>query len=367
MFMQSIPSYFKDVQDFRVINRCAHDLGDILGLVLVGIQADCDDFSEISDYGKHNIDFLRRELGFSFINGVPSEDTIERVLKRLNTKELATAYKAFLGDISLAGKHISIDGKELRSTIATGSKHALVRMVNVWVHEDGLSFGQYEVDKKSNEITAVPALLESIDCKGAVVTIDAMGCQKAIASKIRERGGDYVLAVKKNQGGLYAQIEQEMRLESAHLSSYTQESKQHGRYEMRKITISHQLKWIEDAMLWKDLKSVIMVERTRRVAGVETTSKVFYISSFADVSQENMLGYIRNHWGIENHLHWQLDVTFGEDSAKLRNETAMVNLHQIRKWALLMLKRLPQKMSIKRKRKMIARDNSILIQLLELN
>jgi predicted transposase YbfD/YdcC len=365
--MQPIPSYFKDVQDFRVINRCAHDLGDILGLVLVGILADCDDFSEISDYGKLHIDFLRSKLGFSFTNGIPSEDTIYRVLKRLKTNELATAYMVFLGDISLVGKQIAIDGKELRSTIPTDKKHALVRMVNVWIHEDGLSFGQYEVDKKSNEITAIPALLDSLDCQGAVVTIDAMGCQKAIAQKIREQGGNYVLAVKKNQPDLYAQIEQEMTLEGKHLPTFVQEAKQHGRKETRKITVSHHLKWIEDAALWKDLKSVIMLERTRVIAGVVTTSKVFYISSLGDVSIENMLGYIRNHWSIENHLHWQLDVTFGEDATKLRHETAIVNLHQIRKWALLMLKKLPLKVSIKRKRKMMAWDNDLLIQLLQQN
>ena len=201
-----ISSYFSLVSDFRVVGRCSHLLSDILGLVLVGVLADCDDFSEIFDYGTQNISFLRSDLGFTFANGIPSEDTLERVFKYLKTNELEKCYAAFLGDLSLANKHICIDGKELRSTIPAGHKHALVRLVNAWVVESGFSFGQYQVGEKTNEIVAIPALLSQLDCKNAVVSIDAIACQRNIVSQIREQEADYVISLKRNQGELHQHL-----------------------------------------------------------------------------------------------------------------------------------------------------------------
>lgn len=359
-----IRSYFSGVKDFRVIGRCSHLLSDILGLVLVGVLADCDDFSEIYDYGTQNIDFLRSDLGFSFPNGIPSEDTLERVFKNLNVNELANSYKSFLGDLSVANKQICIDGKELRSTVPSGRKHALVRMVNAWVVESGLSFGQYQVGEKSNEIVAIPALLAALDCKNAVVSIDAIACQKSIVSQIREQGADYVISLKGNQAELYQQVVQEFALEAANLPSYEQTEKQGSRIETRKITVCSQAKWIENQAQWKDLHSVVMVERSRVIKGEEQISKCFYISSLINPTAEKMAQYIRNHWAIENQLHWQLDLTFGEDDAKVGNQNAIINLHQIRKWALLLLKKLPEKISIKRKRKKAHKDNEYLKKLL---
>ena len=358
--MNDFFSVFSKVEDFRVKGRCLHQLSEILGLVLIGVLADCDDFCEIADYGRGNISFLRDELGFEFNNGIPSEDTLERVFKYLKTSELSNSYKQFLGDLSLSDKQIAIDGKELRSTIPTGKKHALVQMVNVWVVESGLSFGQYRVDKKSNEITAIPALLTQIDCQGAVVSIDAIGCQKLIVEQICEQKADYVIALKENQTALYEQVEQEMYLEQSHLPTYECSQNKHGREETRKITISTQMKWIDNKEEWKGLGSVVMVERNRVIKGVVENTKKYYISSLTNKTAAQMLTYIRNHWGIENGLHWQLDLTFREDDAKLRNETAIINLHQVRKWALVLLKRIPEKISIKRKRKKAHRDNQYL-------
>jgi predicted transposase YbfD/YdcC len=364
-----ISSYFSVVTDFRVVNRCSHVLSDILGLVLVGVLADCDDFSEIFDYGTQNISFLRSDLGFIFGNGIPSEDTLERVFKHLKTNELEKCYQAFLGDLSLANKQICIDGKELRSTIPSGHKHALVRMVNAWVVESGLSFGQYQVGEKSNrcgdpQIVAIPALLSQLDCKNAVVSIDAIACQKNIISQIREQQADYVISLKGNQGELHQQVSQEFALELSHLPCYEQTQRQGGRTETRKVIVCSQPKWIENQALWKDLNSVVMVERTRLIKGEEQIHKAFYISSLVNPTAEKMSQYIRNHWTIENNLHWQLDITFGEDDAKVRNQNALINLHQVRKWALLILKKLPEKISIKRKRKKAHKDNEYLKKLL---
>jgi predicted transposase YbfD/YdcC len=353
-------SVFSEIEDFRVQGRCLHHLSEILGLILVGVIADCDDFCEIADYGKGNLSFLRTDLGFHFKNGIPSEDTLERVFKHLNPLQLAECYTRFLGDLSLSNKQIAFDGKELRSTIPKGKKHALVQMVNVWVVESGLSFGQYQVDKKSNEITAIPSLLKSLDCQGAIISIDAIGCQKEIVRQICAQKADYVIALKENQGELYRQAVQEMHLEQAHLASYESFENQHGRKETRKLSITSNLKWIENSKDWEGLSSIVMVERSREIKGLLETSKKYYISSLANKTAQQMLEYIRNHWGIENGLHWQLDISFREDDAKLKNEKAIINLHQVRKWALVLLKRIPEKISIKRKRKKAHRDNQYL-------
>ncbi len=252
----------------------------------------------------------------------------------MKTNELEKCYQAFLGDLSLANKHICIDGKELRSTIPAGHKHALVRMVNAWVVESGFSFGQYQVGEKTNEIVAIPALLSELDCKNAIISIDAIACQKNIVSQIREQQADYVISLKGNQGELHQQVAQEFALESASFPCYEQIEKQGGRTENRKVTVCSQPKWIENQALWKDLNSVVMVERNRIIKGEEQIHKAFYISSLVNPSAEKMAQYVRNHWAIENNLHWQLDITFGEDDAKVRNQNAIINLHQVRKWAL---------------------------------
>lgn len=354
---------FSEVDDFRVKGRCTHTLGDILGLVLIGIIADCDDFSEIADYGRDNIGFLRAEVGLPLLGGIPSEDTLERVLKYLNTKQLQDCYLANLGEVSLLGKHLCIDGKELRSTIPSGKKHALVQMVNVWVQESGLSFGQYRVAKKSNEITAIPALLQSLDCEGATITIDAIGCQKEVVKTIIGQKAHYFIAVKDNQRGLVDEVVAAIGRCGPAPKAETIE-KGHGRIETRRAWVCTDLRWMDDRADWAGLCSVAMVERTRLHQGKETVAKQLYISSIETLSATQALRLARDHWGIENGLHWQLDITFGEDDAKVRHENAIINLHQIRKWALVILKKLPTKVSIKRKRKMIARDKDLLLSLL---
>ena len=196
-----IPAYFDEVVDYRVAGRCLHHLGDILGLLLCGCLADCDDFSEIVDYGEDNKAFLQSELGFDFSNGIPSVNTLERMVRRLKASALATSFQSCLQGLTLAGKHLAIDGKELRGTTAAGKKHAQVQMVNVWVEAYKLSFGQQQVEEKSNEITAIAHILERVDCQGSIITIDAIGCQKVIVEEIREQEADYVIALKANGSG----------------------------------------------------------------------------------------------------------------------------------------------------------------------
>jgi len=361
----NIPSYFETMRDYRVVGRCSHRLGDILGLILCGSLADCDDFSEIEDYGKDNIDFLRRDLGFDLTNGIPSEDTLNRLIRRVKTKELESCFKSCLQAISLVDKHLSIDGKELRGTIPSGKKHALVRLVNVWSDELRLSFGQLEVDKKSNEITAIAALIDLIDCAGSVVSIDAIGCQKEIVAKIREEKAEYVIALKANQGTLYEQATDFMEKRKAVLPASTSMDKAHDRGEKRTIYVANDIQLVEQAQEWKDLQSLVMVERIRLVGEKIETNTQLYISSLAHKTPSEYEPYTRGHWGIENHLHWQLDFTFREDDNRVKKDNGPANLHLIRKWALHLLQKDEEKISLKRKRKKANRDNQYLLKILK--
>lgn len=358
-----ILTYFGDIEDFRVQGRCLHLLGDILGLVLCGTLADCDDFTEIADYGEDNIDFLRSELGFRFVNGIPSEDTIDRVMRYLSSKELENSFKACLHDIELSGKHLCIDGKELGGTVPAGKKHAMVQMVNVWVDEVSLSFGQYQVDAKSNEITAIPKLLDAVDCQGSVVTIDAIGAQKAIVEKIVEKQADYVIALKANQGALYEQAVDFMGKHLAQLSCFESLDKDHGRGEQRKVYVANNIALVDEAETWKNLRSLVIVERKRYTEKGVKKQLQYYMSSLT-TNPEQMAQYVRGHWAIENKLHWQLDFTFGEDDSRIRKDNGPANLHLVRKWALHLLKKNTQKISVKRKRKKAARSSQYLKQIL---
>jgi len=357
-------SYFTKVQDFRVQGRCLHYLWDILGLVLCGVLSDCNDFVEIRDYGKDNIEFLKKELGFDLPHGIPSEDTLERIFKHLNPTELEKAYNELLSDISLKNKQISIDGKELRSCIPKGKKHSLVQMVNVWVSDYQLSFGQKKIEEKSNEITAIPKLLDKLDCKDSIISIDAIACQKEIVAKIVDKQADYVIALKKNQKVLYQQAEQELLRQKSQLPYYVSRDLGHGRAEKRTIYVLENLSFIDSLEEWENVNSIILVERLTQRDGKEIRNNSLFISSLKENSPEKIGKYIRNHWSIENQLHWHLDVTFGEDNSRIRKENAIVNLHLIRKWSLALLKKNDQKISIKRKRKKAARSNHFLKDIL---
>lgn len=356
----NLPDYFKEVNDFRVKGRCLHPLSDILGLVLCGVLCDCDDFSEIEDFGIDRLCFLREELGFVFPNGIPSEDTMDRVFRYLSAEEMEKAFSHCLSGIKLSGKHLSIDGKELRGTIPQGKRHAKVQMVNVWLNESSLSFGQLQVEEKSNEITAIPQLLDQIECKGSIVTIDAIGAQKAITEKVLERGADFVIALKANQGTLFQQVSDFMEKRKERLPVYRSLDKGHGRGEERKVYVAQEFDLVEEVEKWMGIHSLVMVERTRFTAKGEKRQVQFYISSLKRPSPEEASGYVRGHWGIENRLHWQLDFTFREDGNRVRKENGPSNLHQCRKWALYLFQKEPTKISVKRKRKKAARDKEFL-------
>lgn len=360
-----LPSAFSSVLDYRVRGRCLHQLGDILGLVLCGVLADCDDYDEIVDFGESEIAFLRESLGFSFPAGIPSADTLGRVLSRIKPTELEQCYLQCFGGLLLSGQLLNIDGKSLRGTRVSGSKQAKVQMVNAWCDDYKLSFGQTAVSDKSNEIPAILVLLSLFDCAGALVSIDAMGCQKEIAQTIVAQGGDYLLSLKANQPTLHSAVSAYMQKQKPALSKASSTDKGHGRLEIRHAYVAPCDGFILEAEAWTNLNTLIMIERERHIGNTVSTETAYYICSRTDFSAEDALQNVRSHWGVENGLHWQLDMTFKEDKSFVRQGNAPNNLHLIRKWSLKLLKDETdafekKTMSLKRKRKAIARKPELL-------
>ena len=233
----NLQRHFEDIADFRVQGRCLHALSDVLIIVLLGTLADCQDFPEIEDYARDKEGFLRTELGLLLLSGIPSQDTLRRVVRLLKPSELEKSLRSACRDMlgSVAEPHIRIDGKEMRGTIPAGRKHAAVQVVSAWLSEESISFGQVQIAEKSNEITAIPRLLDELDCAGSVVTIDAIGCQKAIVEKIVAQKADYLVALKENQGTLFEQVSDYLAKNKACLPHATQRNKEHHRGELRTV------------------------------------------------------------------------------------------------------------------------------------
>jgi predicted transposase YbfD/YdcC len=342
-------------------------LSDILIIVLLGTLADCSDFPEIEDYAKAKEVFLKEELGLLLPSGIPSEDTLSRVVRFLKPTELEKSLRSACKEIleTVDNKHIRIDGKEMRGTIPFGKKHATVQVVSAWLSEESISFGQVQVDAKSNETTAIPRLLDDLDCEGGIITIDAIACQKVIVEKVVEKKADYIIALKEDQGELLGQISEYLEKNKQHLPCYGQINKEHGRGEKRVVYATKKADYLAAADEWKHLNSIILVESTRIVNNKESTHKRFYISSLTDDSPQRYANLIRGHWAIENNLHWHLDLTFGEDDSRVRKDNGPMNLNIFRKFGLFLLTHEPSKISLKRKRKKASRDDNFMIEILK--
>jgi predicted transposase YbfD/YdcC len=300
---------------------------------------------------------------------MPSHDTFERVFAALNPQALQACCLAWLRAVAgLAGlEHIAIDGKSLRGS-ATGKLGAL-HLVSAWATQAQVSLGQVAVEGKGNEITAIPKLLELLDLHGALVTIDAIGCQKAIARKIVDRGGAYVLVVKANQDRLLQDIQETVRqaldgeLPAGKVRQCTTRARGHGRSEERHCVIIEDLRRLRDRAAWPHLRTVGMCCR-ERTAGGQTTTEVCYFIGSRRMAARRYAAALRNHWGIENNLHWQLDVSFHEDASRVENRHGAANLSLFRKLALSLLKQNPRQESMARKRKAAAVDPGYLAEII---
>ena len=363
----SIKKYFTSLKDPRVRKRTEHRLIDIIAIALCGVIANCDGWTDIIDFANNRIVWFKRFLKLP--NGIPSHDTFERVFANIDPAVFNRCCIAWLRDVSdLVGLgHLAIDGKTLRGSASC--KRGPLHLVSAWATEANLSLGEVAVEGKSNEIKAIPELLKLLDLKGALVTIDAIGCQKAIAQQIVDKGGDYLLAVKANQEHLLEDIQATVTkaldgdLPKHQVATVTTTDEGHGRREQRTYTVIANLEDIRDRKLWAGLTTVGMCLRERTVNG-KTTEETHYFIGSGRLGARKAARALRGHWGIENNLHWQLDVHLGEDRSRIQERNAARNFASMRKLALCVLKRHPAQRSIPRKRKMAAQNPDFLAEIL---
>ncbi|MFW6202676.1 MAG: ISAs1 family transposase [Marinilabilia sp.] len=314
-----------------------HELTDIVLLVISAVISGASEWEEIEMFGRSQQDWLSQYGSFS--NGIPSHDTINRVISSIDPDQFSRCFSSWINEItSLSkGEVVAIDGKRLRGSYNNATGAPAIHMVSAFASENGLCLGQVSTHEKSNEITAIPELLDNLTLHGCTVTIDAMGCQTAIAEKIREKGADYILAVKGNQGALEEGIKDTVRFNNP-IDTSTNVDAGHGRIETRICNVYHLSDHMENIERWKDLKYIIEIqaERVIKSTGQITKEKRYYITN-KGAKAKNFNKDIRSHWSIENNLHWVLDVTFGEDASRKRQKFAAQNFNTINKIALTLL------------------------------
>lgn len=332
---------FENLTDPRIARTRVHDLFDLVVVALCGTIAGADTWADIERFGHERLAWLRTFLRLE--GGVPSHDTFGRVFALLDPAELVNCVAQWLDDIGRdLGQHIAIDGKTLRGSFDTAAGRNPLHLVSAWATEARLTLGQVAVDSKSNEITAIPLLLELLDLKGATVTIDAMGCQKEIAAKIVDGGGDYVLALKGNHKHLHQAVADEF-LAAAEadfdvpgLRRHVTIETNHGRQERREYFVMPAPKTLPGFADWAKLTSIGMVLRITEVDGKETGEISYFLSS-RPAKVKEFAKVVRGHWSIESQLHWVLDVTFTEDASRIRQGAAPQTAAILRRLAVSIL------------------------------
>ena len=349
----TIAEHFAVIDDPRIERNKRHSLEAILTIAMCGVICGAESWVEIAEFGKAKRAWLRTFLDLPY--GIPSHDTFGRVFARLDPAQLESCFMSWV-QATFAPRDlavIAIDGKTLRGSHAKVHGVAPLHMVSAWAAEQRLVLGQLAVDDKSNEITAIPALLRLLDVTGATVTTDAMGCQRAIAEQIVEQQGDYVLALKKNHCHLYqdtvATFEKLDTLDDAALVCHTTIGDGHGRHEERRYWITGQLDGIRNRDQWVGLQSIGKVAGIREVNGKATTETRYFMCSFAP-DGERFGHAVRTHWQIENSLHWVLDIAFDEDRSRVRLDHGPENLAVLRHIALNLIRAEPSRGSVKTKR-----------------
>lgn len=351
-------------------NNSKHKLIDILTIATCAIICGADTWTDIAQYGTSKQEWFSTFLELN--HGIPSHDTFGRVFSIINPKEFQEAFIKWIKDISdkVTGDVIAIDGKTVRHSFDTSNNKSSIHMVSAWSNQLGLVLGQIKVNDKSNEITAIPELLDKIDINKSIVTIDAMGTQKNIAKKIIKKGGDYVLALKGNHKNFSNDIkyffeeESKNKFADVEYSFFKTTNKDHGRIETRKHYLINDLNWLSQKSEWKNLNSIIMVESERTIGDKTSKERRYYISSLTE-NVEKVADAIRKHWGIENSLHWILDIAFREDDSRIRIENASENFAILRHIALNLLKNEKSvKIGVKAKRLKSGWDNDYLKKVL---
>lgn len=342
----------------RAWGNLRHKLVDIVFIGLVSVICGGTDFEHMEDTGYGKYEWFKKYLELP--NGIPDSDTFRRMFERLDPKELANVLQEV---VEVAGTTVAIDGKTICGS--GNDKHKAYHVVSAWVAEHQITLGQLETSEKSNEITAIPDLIDTLDIVGSTVTIDAMDCQKQIVEKVREKKADYVLGLKGNQPSLYQDVKLYFESEAPQSATQTLE-KDHGRIEKREYYLDTNIDWLTQRGDWTDLRGIGMVKNsvTSMKTGEFTQDFRFFITSLTNV--DHFAHAVRNHWSIESQLHWQLDVTFREDASRARKDNSPLNLNILRKQALSLLNNADfgKRVSVRRKMSRAAMDNSALGRIL---
>lgn len=371
MIPASIEKYFGEIADPRTGENIQHPLLSIITLALCGVICGADGWVEVELFGRGKYEMFKDFIDLP--HGIPSHDTLGRVFRHLNFQLFQECFIHWTRHLSAVseGEVVAIDGKKLRGSQDRSNGQACLTLVNVWATENRLVLAQYQVADKSNEITAIPRLLELLDLSGAVVTIDAIGCQTQIVEYLQAHDSDYVIAVKGNQGTLLQDVETAFAQASPALPlDHTQTiNKGHGRIEIRQCWATDDptlLAYINDYKAWAGLKSVVKVVDERRLPHKTEVETRYFISSLPPDSA-TLLQAIRAHWQVENCLHWVLDVAFAEDASRVRKDYAPLNLALLRQVAFNLLNRdTSVKAGIKAKRKLAGWNGDYLFALLQL-
>ena len=338
---------FTRLTDPRIDRTKRHKLLDVVAIAICAVICGADSWVDVELFGKSKKEWLRGFLALP--NGIPSHDTFGRVFAKLDAEQFEQCFIDWVRGVSelTEGGIVSMDGKTVRRSHDRSAGKAAIHMVSAWASANDLLLGQVKVDDRSNEITAIPELLRMLDVSGCIVTIDAMGCHKQIARTLTESGADYVLSLKENQPRLHSDVKDtfagafEGDFEGVERDFHQSVEKGHGRIETRRcwsIADAEQIDWLNERREWSQLRSIAMVESERLIEGVRTKQKRYYISSLPAGAARH-LDAIRGHWGIENSLHWVLDVAFREDESRVRKGNGPENLSVLRRMALNLLKR----------------------------
>jgi predicted transposase YbfD/YdcC len=369
----TISQHFASLKDPRIQLKTRHKLIDIIIITICAVICGADDWVEVVDYAKAKRAWLKTFLELP--HGIPSHDTFGRVFSLLRPEEFERCFASWIRAVFKItdGQTVAIDGKTVRRSHERSSNKAPIHMVGAWAAQAGLTLGQVRTEDKSNEITAIPELLKLLEIKGCIVTIDAMGCQKEIARQISDQEADYVLALKGNQGNLRKDVElffdhaQQCQFKDIPHQSYETTDGDHGRVEVRRYVTVSDLDWLEERAKWKNLNLIGMVQSERHIGDNTTRENRYYIASLPNDVQR-FASAVRDHWTIENQLHWVLDIAFREDDSRVRDRNAAANLSTLRRFALSLCKQdRTTKVGIKVKRKRAGWNNDYLLTLLGLS
>ena len=357
-----IHEHFAALVDPRIERNKLHDLMDIVILVICALISGADGWEAIEDFGKTKLDWLRRFARFT--NGVPSHDCIANVVSRLSVKGFQECFVNWTGATMAAtgGEVIAVDGKTASGSQDRKHGRKALHMVSAWASANRLVLGQQATEEKSNEITAIPKLLELRELAGCIVTLDAMGCQREIAAQIVAQGGDYVLGLKGNQSTMqeavedYFDVAASVDFEGVEHDFIEELDKDHGRLEVRRYWITEDLRTLPNTEQWKGLRSIGMVERTCMTGDTESTERRFFLNSIS-TDARRFAHAVRGHWGVENRLHWRLDVTFSEDASRIRKGNAPVIMTSIRHLCVNLFERESSRLRMAQKRRKAAWDD----------